>query len=408
MLRAAVAILLGVGPLLGIGTANAAAVTSESTVSVATEYNSNPYMAPDHASAAESAAVMANVPITYHSDSGAQSFELLPKLRLAGSHGDAQLLSDYQYLDADWQLATERSHYTAAGGWHRDSTFYNVYENAQLHGRALPRTEATFSLGWQYALDELSSLQLGGSYDQVNYSQRSGVRFQNYRYVQGSLTYERRLTELLTSDTSIRYGQYTDRDQQSSNQSRFAQTSLTRTLSESWKATAQVGYSRVNSDSRVFLCCELVPVDGGYTLLYVPVRQSSSGGTVSYALSASRTTDRWTAGFSASRSIQPSSTGALLTQDIIGVNGSAPVSERWSVNAALQAAQQSDTLQRGSDLGRTRYFSGSLGVNWNVAERWTVAMQGAYSTDRVSEPSTHGSGVSISLTATRELGLIRL
>ncbi len=190
--------------LLPLGCALGATLSSESSVGIAADYNSNPALLATGASAAESVAVVATLPATYSSDS--ESFDLVPQLRLAETHGDAQLLTDYQYLDADWHLASERNSFSASAGWHRDSTFYNVYENTALHGRTLPRLEDSASLAWQRELSESSNLQLQAAWNQVDFSARSSFRLDNESYEQASIQYFRALSEHWSSTSSIGWG----------------------------------------------------------------------------------------------------------------------------------------------------------------------------------------------------------
>jgi hypothetical protein len=397
--------IIGCCLLSALGVAEASTVSSESSVGLAADYNSNPYLGANDATAAESVALVANVPITYNSD--ALSLELVPRVREAESRGDAELLTNYQYLDGDWHLASDRNTFSAAGSWHRDSTFYNIYENAELRGRNLPRLEETAELGWQRALNERSDLGLTGFYDQVDFSAQSGLRLNNYRYGQGSAQYDLSLTERWTSTTSAGFGRYDLPEQNSSNENRFVQTSLSRALSEQWSAMAEVGYSRVNSSSVAYLCCAIVPVSTGFVLQLVPVKQSSSGGIVSYALSLDRKIELWSFDLSASRSVQPSGLGELLTQDSAKLTLTRQWTERLSVDVEAQSALQTDTLRHLGDFG-TRYYAFGVDANWQCGEHWVLTLQTAYDINRIEmQPKSAGSAV-VGLTLTRQLGRLRL
>jgi hypothetical protein len=383
--------------------AAAATLSSESSVSLASEYNSNPYLLNSGANAAEAIAALATLPATYTSD--AQSFEVVPSVRFAETHGNTQLLTDYQYLNADWHLSRERDTYTVGGEWHRDSTFYNVFENAELRGHTLPRLEESANAGWSRALTERSNLQLAATYDQVNYDSRQGFRLGNFNYGQASLEYDWSLTERWTSSTAAGYGRYELRQQDSTNENRFAQTSLTRALSEQWSASAQVGYSRVSSSAEALLCCAIVPVPGGYALAYIPVKESSSGGIIDYSLSLERRTERWTLDVSASRSVQPSSLGALLTEENAGARASFALNERLQLAAGVRSSLQSNSLQQAGAVSSARYDAIESDITWQWTEHWTLALQGTYSQQRLV---SQGSGAAVSVTLSRQFGRIRL
>jgi hypothetical protein len=388
--------------LLGIR-APAATLSSESSVSLTSEYNSNPYLLNSGASAAEAAAILATLPATYTSDT--QSFDLVPSVRLAETHGSTQLLTDYQYLNADWHLSSDRNTYTVGAEWHRDSTFYNVFENAELRGRTLPRLEQSATAAWSRALTERSDLQLAGTYDQVDYDSRSGFRLGNFNYAQASLQYDWSLTERWTSSTAAGYGRYALREQNSTNENRFAQTSLTRALSEQWTASVQIGYSRISASSEALLCCAIIPVAGGYALAYIPVNESSSGGIVDYTLSLERKLERWMLDVSASRSVQPSSLGALLTQDIANARASFAINERLQVGAGVRSSLQSNSLQHSGGVSSARYAAFETDASWQWTEHWTLALQATYAQQRVV---SQGSGAALSLTLSRQFGRLRL
>src|ERR1017187_2292303 len=194
-----------VGLALG-GTALGDTLSSESSVGVSSDYNSNPFMEPSGAHAAESAAVLANLPATYTSDT--QSLDLIPRLRFAETHGDVALLSNYQYLDAVWHVNSERNSFTAIADWHHDSTLYNAFENGALLGRSLRRREEIGNLNWKRELSERSDLQLSGSWDQVAYSQSAQSGLVNFYYGQGLVQYDRALSERWQWTSAIGFGRF--------------------------------------------------------------------------------------------------------------------------------------------------------------------------------------------------------
>jgi hypothetical protein len=350
-------------------------------------------------------AVLADLPVTYAGDS--QSFEFDPRLRWAKTHGDLALLSDYQYLDGIWKFTSERTSLLASAAWHRDSTLYTPFENAALFGRNLRRLEYTANLAWQWAASERSDLQLVSAWDQVSYSQNSSSGLDNFRYGQAALEYERALTERWQWTSSIGFGRYELRNQSYRSDNRFAQTALTRALSELWSLNANVGYSNLNANQTSLVCCEIVPGPGGDQLQLIPVKNTSSRGTASYALSLERKALRWTLDIAASRAIQPSGLGALLTQDDASVKASLAATERLTLGALLHAARQSDSLRRLS-LGDQRYYDADLNAVWLWTEHWTLGLQTAYIRQRYAGGASTASGVTVYLNLSRQFGRLRL
>src|ERR1039457_3648340 len=181
-------------------------LSSESSVGLSSEYSSNPYLLTSGAHPAESIAAVANLPATYTSDT--QTLDLVPRLRFAETHGDAGLLSDYQYLDATWRLNSERNSFTAIADWHHDSTLYIPFENAALFGRDLRRQEEIGELNWKRALSERSDLKLSGSWDQVAYSENVDTGLVSFYYGQGLLQFDRALSERWQWTSAVGLGRY--------------------------------------------------------------------------------------------------------------------------------------------------------------------------------------------------------
>ena len=181
-------------------------LSSESSVGLQSGYNSNPFLATSGAHAAETVAVLANLPATYASDT--QSFDLVPRVRFGETHGVEALLSNYEYLDAIWRLNTERNTFTAGADWHHDSTFYNSFENAALFGRSLRRQEEIANLDWKRDLGARDDLHVSGSWDKVAYGQNSATGLENYRYSQGTVQYDHALSERWLWTNSVGFGRY--------------------------------------------------------------------------------------------------------------------------------------------------------------------------------------------------------
>src|SRR5450755_4725663 len=203
--RRAYAAAVGLSLALG-GTALGDTLSSESSVGVSSGYNSNPFLEPSGAHAAESLAVLANLPATYTSDT--QSLDLVPRLRFAETHGDEALLSNYQYLDGTWRVNGPLNTFTASADWHHDSTFYNAFENAALLGLDLRRQEDIANLDWRRDLTERSDVHLLGSWDKVNYSQSVATGVQNFSYSQALVEFDHALNERWQWTTSVGVGRY--------------------------------------------------------------------------------------------------------------------------------------------------------------------------------------------------------
>jgi hypothetical protein len=380
-------------------------LSSESSVGLSSEYSSNPFLVSSGARAAESIALLANLPATYTSDT--QTFDFVPRLRFAETHGDVALLSDYQYLDATWRVNSERNTFTANADWHHDSTLYNVFENAELFGRSLHRQEEIGNLNWKRDLSERSDLQLRGSWDQVAFSQSANTGLANFHYGQGLVQYDRALNERWQWTSAIGFGRFELLNHSYRSDNRFIQTALNRALSERWSVMAQVGYSLLSAHQQGLICCQFVAEPNGLPLQSIPFSQTTSHGTGSYALTFERKSERLVIDLAASRAIQPSGLGALVTQDDESLKASIPWTERWTLAAMLHAAQLTDSLHT-LNLADRRYGDFDLSSNWLWTEHWTLQLQAAYILQRRASGVPTSSGVTVYLNLLRQFGRIRL
>jgi len=396
---------LGAGLIVLCGAATAATLSSESSVGLEADYNSNPFLRSSDIQSAESEAVVANLPATYTSDT--ISYELIPRVRFAETQGVASLLSDYQYLDADWHLNHERNTVVLSGYWHRDSTFYNVFENAALNGESLHREEESANASWQHLLGERSDFELLGSYDQVNYGQNPSFAVVSYDYLQGTLQYDRTLAERWKWTAALGYGDYVLRDQSYRSDTLFGQSSLSYSVSELWSASLQLGYSRVTSLTQEQQLALFEAPGGGFEFGFETLKVGASNGTDSFAATVERKGERLLLDLAVSQALEPSGFGALLTEDDASIAANIPWSERWTVGARLHAARLSDPLQQ-INLSERRFYDADLTASWLVTEHWTLQLAATYSMQRYSSSIPVGASSSVSLSLLRQLGHLRL
>jgi hypothetical protein len=399
----------GIGAALALALAcpvYAASVGSESSIGLASEYSSNPlYSSP--ATAAESAAFLVNLPITYNGD--AQTLDLIPRLRLAATRGNTELLSNYQYLDASWRLSGERTSFGADADWHRDSTLYNVFEDGALQGQTAHRTEDIGGLRWQHTLTERSDVQWTASWDRVSYGAQAQGALTSYDYGQTALQYEHSLGERWQASGSAGYGRYALVDNSYQSQQWFAQLAAKHALSERWSLTLQAGYSYLR-DRKVqpelqcdvqFLFCAA----GFYPFTVVDVTLRSSRGSPNGGITFEHEYQRAVLDVSISRAIQPSGLGALVTQDDASVTTTFTLSERWSLGVALHGARISDAVQS-VQLGSRRYYDFGLSNTWRLTEYWSLQFGAILTQQRID--AVNRSNATASLTLFRQFGRLRL
>lgn len=376
----------------------------DSSVGVAAGYNSNPFLLPTDVQAAESEALLLNLPVSYQG--AEQTFELTPRFRQATSQGAEALLSNYQDLDGHWKFKGERNDISVAASWHRDSTFYNQFENAVLGGKSFRRLEDTATLGWENQLTEVSDVQLLSSIDHVGYSATAASLLTSYQYEQLALEYDQSLTERWQWTSTAGYGRYQVLNYAYSSDNRFVQSSLSRALSEQWSLVAQVGYSYLSANEQVatpylYLCDE-----NGQLVLCEGLTQSLQhfgAGTPNYSVSLEHRGERLTLDAGVSRSIQPNGLGALLTQDDTSIRATYTWTETVSVTGSLEDSSLTDSLQR-LKFGDRHFYNAGLAVNWQFSEYWTLGLQAGYLVQRLE--GENSVDATISLNFMRALGRI--
>ena len=351
-------------------------------MSLSSEYSSNPRLSQADTRSVESAALSVAAPATYTGDR--QSFELRPQLRAAATHGDTELISDYQYLDSSWKLNGPRQLLQLSAFLHRDSTFYNQYENGAASLATQRRTEQNALLDWQNRLTERVTLRTDLSFDRVEYGRQASSGLSDYRYLQAALALSRDLTERTQWTLSAGSARYEVLGRDYRNDSPFVRMALVSNLSESWTLTTSAGVSSLRArsqlGSQVFRSKRTLP-NFNFVL-----EQHDDDGALSFAIS---------------RAIQPSGFGALLTQDNIAVTRSATWSERWSGSLVLRGSRQIDSLTQ-LHLGERRFFSAEFTANWQWREQMILSGEIAYSTQHFSSPLPMPNSTAVYLTLTRQ------
>jgi len=405
-MRTAATLVLGgavalCSPVLG------ASIGSESSIGLAADGNSNPFLVTSDAKAAESAAFLANVPITYTGDEN--TLDLIPRIRLAETHGDAQLLSNYQYLDADWRFINERNTLNASGGWHRDSTFYNVFENGALNGHTSYRQEDLANLSYARQLNERDGFQLIGFYDSIRYDAAVGQTLASYEYVQGAAEYDHQLGERWQASLTGGYGAFRLIQENYRSQQEFGQLGLNRSLTERWSLKAQLGYSwlqdRLVQPELICPVYYLYCYFGFVSYEHVQVTSRSTGSSPNGQLTLERHYERTTLDLAAARSVVPSGLGALVTQTDLKTTVNYQLSERWQLSTTLHGAALSNATAQ-SQIGNRRYANLDLSGNWQWTEHWLLQLS---ATGLVQDIDRHYShALAFSIGAYRQFGRIRI
>jgi hypothetical protein len=387
------------------GGAFSATVSSESSLGVSSEYDSNPFLQRSGASA-EALALVADLPATYTSDT--QTIELIPSFRLAQTYGPVALQSNYGYLDADWQWKSSRNTFSASGKLHHDSTYYDQFEQADLLGHDLGRLEEGADASWSRSLTERANLQWAASWDRVAFSQQATSSVSSYTYSQASLQYVQLLSERMQLSGTLGYGHFELSNDTYLSDERFAQVALQRDLSERWTLQAQVGYAYLTAHGLGYSGYQLaIAPDGELYLAPIPVTLYMGRGAPDFTLGVRERGERLQFGLSASRAIEPSGLGALITSDSAGVNASLSETKRLTLQAGFSWTRISDLLGRLS-LEDQHSYTASLSQDWLWTEKWTLQMRGSFTQNYTASRLPAARGVTINVNLLRRFGRLSL
>jgi hypothetical protein len=117
-------------------------------------------------------------------------------------------------------------------------------------------------------------------------------------------------------------------------------------------------------------------------LVQRPVDHYSTARTGSYSATLQYRYTRFKLEFEASRALQPSGLGALLTEEDLGLKLSGAWSERLNLGLSLGARRQVDSQQR-LVSGDRRYATLGLSADWRMSVHWTLGIQATLERQRI-------------------------
>ena len=377
----------------------AGSLGTEGSFGLSAGYQSNPLLLDTHRSS-ESIAALLDLPLTYTGRRATLS--LHPQVRAARTHGDIAPLSDYQYVDANWDYKGERNEFIVDADWKRDSTLYNQFERSELAGDTLRRLDETGSLTWRHQATERTDWQLFSSYDRVLYDADPTHTLSSYSYGQAGMKYEYALSERWKGALEGGATRFELRSQPYRTEATYAQLDLSRDLSERWSMLLSVGVSRLKSTLTVPRLV-LVPDNNG--VLHIEVRYFdvvSHQGTTNYLVNLQRQFERWKLEMSSSRALQPSGFGALARQDDLSVRATGSWGERLTLSSAIHGARLYDASGR-LQLNNRRYYDASFYVAWQCTELWSLQTQVTVYLQHVAPEDSTRTSTAVFLTLTRQL-----
>jgi lipopolysaccharide assembly outer membrane protein LptD (OstA) len=280
--------------------------------------------------------------------------------------GIVQGLASYQ---------SERSDYKLSGMWSDQNLLTTELPSTGIVQPGTRRKDAEVTPSWDYNHSERWSLNLQGTYSDVNYSAdgtQPAVALQSYHGFSTSATerfsYSERSALLLTA----LWSSYTQASEGAPARTVGATAGLKTQLGERTTLVVNAGASSTSLLSH-----------------------SSSGWLGDFSLT--RITQTSTFSFSAQRTVSPQGYGQITRQDAIKLAARREFSERTFADASIDATRYANVFENlAVDLSYLDHTFAQFGagLGYRYTENWTLAVRGYYNLqDNRTLPDAHGWAV---------------
>lgn len=307
------------------------------------------------------------------------------RVRAAWYSGDQDLDTTDTFLDLAVKRSFERGSWQASAGLINDTTLRNevLDQDTGLVVNQVDREQRQGSLGGEYMLTETFWIEASLGYSEYEYDQGQRFGLSDYDYLTPSLRGIYQLnhkTQLFTTLTHSRV-EY-DSVSELVSKTNSLQVGASYEITELWTLSGSVGGRRTESEFTEFQ----QPIPGGPVFPFQ--REESNNGLV-YDVSFTREFETGQLGFTASRSVIPSSTGADTETTRVNLNGAYRFNPRLRTRLVL-SYYDSATLGERQTLADTERYRVAPSVEW----RWTEALtlNAGYSYTRVKRDVAVSSG----------------
>lgn len=372
--------------LLGTAPAVAAPWNLEPTVSLQSNYESNPQYYQDKARAGWGELVNLTAPFSW--DDGRTRVSFIPSANSGASRGAVGIGAYNRWLTTNWTRASERSSWRASASWSRLDMF--GVDRADL-GTVRPTgtwDTVAATAGMTIRPGERSRVDVDLSSSKVNYDVTASS-YVDYRYSSASAQYSWSVSEAWQLEVVAETGNFQPGAGLPQTHDRSLQVGFSHELSETLVASLTIGRSRSTQAGS---------------------RQELAGAV--YSGSVAWTRQRFSVTGLVKRSIQPGSYGDLSNQTDYSLRISAPLTERLTLSCDAGHTRYEDKLLQFS-LSDRQYRRFAAAASYMLTEHWRLDARAGYERVSYGAPAfrvatTGASSVGVSLGLTRAFGPTRL
>jgi hypothetical protein len=317
----------------------------------------------------------------------------------SGNNSSSLLDREDYHFKVDSYQQTERNVFRANIGVTRDSTLDSeLDETGQVIQNRATRMRTILNPSWTRMLSERTQLNLGYTFNRVDYSDEVGQsNLVNYDYSTVSTSLVRDFTQLTQGTISASFSRYAP--ETNLNSDTYAiRAGLTRQHSETLSTSWLAGWRDTRSDTLVPTgvcfpdasasfpeCPGGVPVQTG-----TDTDQVSNTGSV-YAASITKTLERGSLSASLTRSARPNGQGGLLDTTRLVLNAEHRFTETLTGTLSAQYYKQDTIVNASGGAPQTKpkhFFRIRPGFAWRWQREWTLAGEYRYSANKNANSDT--------------------
>jgi len=363
-----------VGSALGAGAAQALEWNQTPTVSVYSTNDSNFYL-----SATDERDMTSNgLDVSSNVVGAGERMQLSLRPRVNATNYSDERERDRRdgYFDTSLAVGNDRQRWTLSGGYARDGTLMNAFEESGVTTIDVDRDRSNYALGWSRLTSEHGTASFSLSSASVRHEEVVTAPFLDYDQAGARFAYSHALRERVNIEFGVRATQLdTEAALGATNSAGFGLA-----FSGNWSESLEY---RIGA--------------GRYQSRYPDVRAAENTDTA-FDASLAKRWERWRLRTSLSSALEPSSYGVFYRREAASLDVNHQFTE--AIDAGLQlTAAHLESDQPLFYYEDRRYAYAQLSLNWRFAERlWFSTSLGARAQEYVGQPRARSAYGQIGVT----------